>query len=98
MGTNFITGRVEKGGFIFNGNRVDLPVKFQDIRVYGSRENLVMLGIKPEEILISKIRLKNYMKAKIELIQPFPPRVNIVCSIRGIELNVVDRMKNIKGV
>ena len=65
MGTNFIEGRIEGARFIFNGNSVELPEKFKLPGFGRIPKNIAVLGIKPEEILISREQIEDNLVIRV---------------------------------
>jgi multiple sugar transport system ATP-binding protein len=97
LGMNFISGNINKGGFIFDSKRLDIPAYIGNSfkRLEGKE---VLLGIRPEEIDFFQEPAADRIDSTIELIQSFPPRANMVCKIGPVELNIVSFIKNIEGV
>jgi multiple sugar transport system ATP-binding protein len=97
LGMNFIRGNIHKDSFLFNGKRIDLPAYIDNYigRLEGKE---VLLGIRPEEVCFFKGPGANRIESTVELIQNLPPKVNMVCKIGPIELNIISFIKNIKGI
>jgi len=61
-------------------------------------ESRLILGIRPESISFSTKPTRSGIKAKVDLIQRFPPSVNIICRIKNYVINVLCFIKDLSGV
>jgi ABC-type sugar transport system ATPase subunit len=99
MGINFIKGTIKDNEFYFSSYKVDIN-SYTDKVIMDkiSREPEIILGIRPEDISFST-KLSDYgIKAKVDLIQIFPPKANIRCGIGSLIINVICPSKDIEGI
>lgn len=104
MGMNFIKGTVKDAKF----HSGDFEL---DISDYSGRSTLdklsvepeIILGIRPEDISFSTAPLKarpksRSLKAKVDLVQNFPPKANIRCIAGSDIINVICPLKQIDRI
>ncbi|MDD3819330.1 MAG: ABC transporter ATP-binding protein [Actinomycetota bacterium] len=90
MGINFIKGTVKDNKFYFSNYRVDIN-DYADKAIMDKIpiEPEIILGIRPEDISFSTNPSDYSIKAKVDLIQMFPPKANIRCRIENFFINVI---------
>lgn len=100
LGMNFIYGVVKDNKFYFDDNRaIDIQhyIDKDTLKELDKGPNLV-LGIRPENINFSIKPLKAGIKVKVDLIQRFPPKVNIRCKFKNYIINVICFTEDLAGV
>jgi len=99
MGINFIKGTIKDNEFYFSNYRVDIN-DYADKAIMDKilREPEIILGIRPEDISFSTNPSDYSIKAKVDLIQMFPPKANIRCRIENFFINVICPSKDIEGI
>lgn len=94
LGMNFIRGKIKYNKFIFDKCRFNIPSCINKDTIKEIAKEELVLGIRPEDVGFSTVYAKNKIMAKVDLIQKFPPRVNIRCKVNGSIINVVNFIKN----
>jgi ABC-type sugar transport system ATPase subunit len=99
MGINFIKGTVKDNEFYFSNYKVDIN-SYTDKVIMDkiSKEPAIILGIRPEDISFSTKPSDYSIKAKVDLIQMFPPKANIRCRIGSLIINVICPSKDLEGL
>jgi multiple sugar transport system ATP-binding protein len=99
LGMNFISGTVKDNKFYFDDHAIDIKdyANKADLKKL-HKESKLILGIRPENINFSIKPLKAGIKAKVNLIQKFPPKANIKCGFGNFNINVICFMKDLVGV
>ena len=102
LGMNFIYGKIREDKFYFDKYSIDISAYIQyiqkDFFEKINKEEKLVLGIRPEDISFSTDRSKNKVEAKVDLIQRFPPKVNIRCRFKDNIINVICFRKNITDI
>ncbi len=90
LGMNFITGTIKDDKFYFGDYWIDIK-DYTDKSVLEKlcKEPELILGIRPENISFSIKPLKKGIKAKVDLLQKFPPKANIRCKFGDYIINVI---------
>ncbi len=99
LGMNFIRGCVKGNEFCFDEYSVRVPacIKKEALDKLNKEKELI-LGVRPEDINFSKDKGINKVKAKVDLIQGFPPKANIRCKFKDDVINVICFLKNIADI
>jgi ABC-type sugar transport system ATPase subunit len=99
LGINFISGTVKDNKFYFGNYQVDIS-DYSDKAIMDKipGEPEIILGIRPEDINFSTKPSKYGIKAKVDLIQLFPPKANIRCRIGNFIINVICLSKDSIGI
>lgn len=99
MGINFIRGTVKNDKFYFGNYKVGIN-SYADKAAMNkiSGEPEIILGIRPEDIAFSTRFSKTGIKAKVGLVQTFPPKANIRCRIGSLIINVMCPSKDLGGI
>jgi len=99
LGMNFIYGYVKDRKFYFDDYVMELQnFAGKDLLQELTAESRLILGIRPESISFSTKPTRSGIKAKVDLIQRFPPSVNIICRIKNYVINVLCFIKDLSGV
>ena len=99
LGMNFIYGIVKNQKFYFDDYAIDIQ-NYTDKATFKElcKEPELVLGIRPENISFSIKPFKAGIKAKVDLIQRFPPKANIRCKFKNYVINVICFMENLTGL
>lgn len=90
LGMNFINGIVKNQKFYFDDYAIDIQNYTNKATLKElCKEPELVLGIRPENINFSIKPLEAGIKAKVDLIQRFPPKANIRCKFRNYVINVI---------
>jgi multiple sugar transport system ATP-binding protein len=98
LGMNFLKGRMKKGKFIFQGIEINKPFHIENDTAERIEGDEVLLGIRPEDISFSKKPSDGSLKVEVELIQAFPPKADLVCSLNGKTVHKVAFIKDIMDI
>ncbi len=98
LGMNFLKGRMKKGKILLQGTEINKPVYIIKDTADRIEGNEVLLGIRPEDISFSKQFSNGSLEVEVELIQAFPPKADLLCSLNGKTVHTVAFIKNIKDI
>ncbi len=98
LGMNFLEGIVKDGKFIYEENKLEVPSSLDKETVDDLNDKNAILGIRPEDVAFSKELSSVSIKVEVQLVQAFPPKANMVCTIGEKTINVIAFIKNIRGI
>lgn len=98
LGMNFLEGTVQGEKFIFDDHEIDLPSYLEKDIPDHIMNKRTILGIRPEDIDFSFKPRTQSLKARVHMIQKFPPKANMVCMAGDRTINVVAFIKNMAEV